>query len=63
MPLYALDDLAPTLPDGASVFIAPGAHVIGDVTLGAEPGRPYRLELDPEATEAQKYRLISWIGQ
>jgi predicted metalloprotease with PDZ domain len=34
-----------------------------DVTLGAEPGRPYRLELDPEATEAQKYRLISWIGQ
>nr|BAT29820.1 transferase [Aureimonas sp. AU22] len=38
MPLYALDDLAPTLPDGASVFIAPGAHVIGDVTLGSEVG-------------------------
>ena len=34
-----------------------------DVTLGAEPGRPYRVELDPDATEAQKYRLISWIGQ
>jgi predicted metalloprotease with PDZ domain len=34
-----------------------------DVTLGAEPGRPWRLEVDPEATEAQKYRLISWIGQ
>jgi predicted metalloprotease with PDZ domain len=34
-----------------------------DVTLGAEPGRPWRLEVDPAASEAQKYRLISWIGQ
>jgi len=34
-----------------------------DVTLGTEPGRPWRLEVDPAASEAQKYRLISWIGQ
>jgi predicted metalloprotease with PDZ domain len=34
-----------------------------EVTLGAEPGRPFRLEVDPEASEAQKYRLMSWIGQ
>lgn len=34
-----------------------------DVTLGAEPGRLYRLEVDPDASEAQKYRLISWMGQ
>ena len=34
-----------------------------DVTLGAEPGRPWRLEVDPAASEAQKYRLTSWIGQ
>jgi predicted metalloprotease with PDZ domain len=34
-----------------------------EVTLGAEPGRPYRLEVDPEAAEAQKGRLISWLGQ
>ena len=33
-----------------------------DVTLGAEPGRPWRLEVDPDATDAQKYRLISWLG-
>ncbi len=34
-----------------------------DVTLGTEPGRPWRLEVDPEATEAQKQRLAAWIGQ
>jgi predicted metalloprotease with PDZ domain len=34
-----------------------------ELTLGAEPGRPYRLEVDPDASEAQKYRLIAWIGQ
>ncbi len=32
MPLYALDDLAPTLADGA--WVAPSADVIGDVRLG-----------------------------
>lgn len=34
-----------------------------EVTLGSEPGRPWRLEVDPGATEAQKYRLIDWLGQ
>ena len=34
-----------------------------EVTLGAEPGRPWRLEVDPAASEAQKYRLIAWVGQ
>jgi predicted metalloprotease with PDZ domain len=34
-----------------------------DVRLGAEPGRAWRLEVDPGATEAQKSRLIAGIGQ
>jgi hypothetical protein len=34
-----------------------------DVTLGAEPGRAWRLEVDPDASDAQKYRLIAWLGQ
>lgn len=34
MPLYALDDHAPVLED-ATVWVAPGAHVIGRVRLGA----------------------------
>jgi predicted metalloprotease with PDZ domain len=34
-----------------------------DVVLAAEPGREWRLEPDPDATEAQKYRTIAWIGQ
>lgn len=34
-----------------------------ELTLGTEPGRAYRLEVDPDATEAQRYRLISWLGQ
>ena len=33
MPLYALDDLAPTLGEGA--WAAPSADLIGDVRLGA----------------------------
>jgi predicted metalloprotease with PDZ domain len=34
-----------------------------DVTLGPEPARAWRLEVDPDASEAQKYRLIAWLGQ
>jgi carbonic anhydrase/acetyltransferase-like protein (isoleucine patch superfamily) len=34
MSIYVLDDVAPVLED-ASVWIAPGAHVIGRVRLGA----------------------------
>jgi len=38
MPIYALDDIAPTLPASGSVWIAPDAQVIGRVTLGEEVG-------------------------
>ena len=34
-----------------------------DVTLGSEPGRPWRLEPLPTATDEQKARLTAWIGQ
>ena len=34
-----------------------------DVTLGAEPGRAWRLEVSPTATAEQKTRLTAWIGQ
>jgi len=36
MTLYALDGVRPTLPDGGDAYVAPGARVIGNVTLGAE---------------------------
>jgi carbonic anhydrase/acetyltransferase-like protein (isoleucine patch superfamily) len=38
MPLYALDDVAPQVPDFASYWIAPDAHVIGRVRLGRDVG-------------------------
>jgi predicted metalloprotease with PDZ domain len=34
-----------------------------DVTLGNEPGRAFRIEAAPNATEAQKQHLAAWIGQ
>lgn len=34
-----------------------------DVTLGAEPGRAWRLEVSPTATAEQKARLTAWMGQ
>lgn len=34
MPLYELDGVRPTLPETGTVWVAPGAHVIGDVILG-----------------------------
>lgn len=33
MPLYALDGIAPTLPEDGDVWIAPDAHLIGKVIL------------------------------
>ena len=36
MPIYALDDQAPTLPD--RFWVAPDAHVIGRVILGEDVG-------------------------
>ena len=34
-----------------------------DVTLGPEPGRPWRLQSRPDATAEQKTRLSAWLGQ
>jgi len=36
MPLYTLDDLAPTLPADGSAWVAPSADVIGDARLGTD---------------------------
>lgn len=38
MPIYALDDHAPTLPEAGRYWIAPDAHVIGRVRLGIDVG-------------------------
>jgi carbonic anhydrase/acetyltransferase-like protein (isoleucine patch superfamily) len=38
MPLYSLDDVSPTLPDEGQYWIAPDAHVMGKVRLGAGVG-------------------------
>mgnify|MGYP001796349373 CR=1 FL=1 len=34
--LYDLDGISPTMPEDGSAWIAPGAHVIGQVTLAEE---------------------------
>lgn len=38
MPVYALDDLEPSLPPKGEYWVAPDAHVIGRVILGADVG-------------------------
>ncbi len=38
MPIYALDDHAPTLPAADRFWVAPDAHVIGRVILGEDVG-------------------------
>lgn len=38
MPLYALESVRPTLPADDACWIAPDAHVIGDVVLGRDVG-------------------------
>lgn len=38
MPLYAIDDHAPTLPADGRYWIAPDAHVIGKVRIGLDAG-------------------------
>lgn len=38
MSLYALDGIAPTLPENGDFYVAPGARVIGRVTLAEEVG-------------------------
>jgi predicted metalloprotease with PDZ domain len=34
-----------------------------DVTLGVDPGRPWRLELRPDATAEHKANVVKWLGQ
>ncbi|MBB3912202.1 gamma carbonic anhydrase family protein [Sphingomonas desiccabilis] len=38
MPLYAIEGLAPRLPEDGSSWVAPSADVIGDARLGREVG-------------------------
>ena len=38
MPIYALDDQEPTLPEAGRFWVAPGAHVIGRVVLADDVG-------------------------
>lgn len=38
MPIYSLDNTAPTLPEPGRFWIAPDAHVIGKVRLGRDVG-------------------------
>jgi carbonic anhydrase/acetyltransferase-like protein (isoleucine patch superfamily) len=38
MPIYTLDEQSPDLPEPDQFWIAPDAHVIGRVRLGAEVG-------------------------
>jgi carbonic anhydrase/acetyltransferase-like protein (isoleucine patch superfamily) len=38
MPVYALDDKSPVLPEPGTFWIAPDAHVIGNVRIGRDVG-------------------------
>ncbi len=38
MPIYALGDLIPTLPEPGRLWVAPDAHVIGRILLGEDGG-------------------------
>ena len=38
MPIYALDEVAPELPQAGRFWVAPDAHVIGRVRLGLDVG-------------------------
>jgi predicted metalloprotease with PDZ domain len=50
--------------DKVSVLVARRDRLMRlDVTLGAEPGRMWRLEPAPNASDEQKRRLSAWIGE
>ena len=34
-----------------------------EIALGAEPGDPWNLDVDPAASEAQRARLTAWLGR
>jgi predicted metalloprotease with PDZ domain len=49
--------------DKVSILVARRDRLVRlDVTLGAEPGRAWRLEVAPNATDEQKRRLSAWAG-
>jgi predicted metalloprotease with PDZ domain len=49
--------------DKVTVLLARRDRVMRlEVTLGREPGRAWRLEPSPNATDEQKARLTAWIG-
>jgi carbonic anhydrase/acetyltransferase-like protein (isoleucine patch superfamily) len=66
MPLYSLNDIGPTLPGPGRFWIAPDAHVIGDVRLGLDAsiwfGSVLRGDNEPiaigEATNIQEGSLL-----
>lgn len=66
MPLYALDDLRPEVPDSADYWIAPDAHVIGRVRLARNVGIWYGAVLRGdnelidigEGTNIQEHSLL-----
>jgi predicted metalloprotease with PDZ domain len=48
--------------DRVSLLVARREQLLRlDVTLGPEPPRQWRLEINPEATETQKARLAAWV--
>jgi predicted metalloprotease with PDZ domain len=50
--------------DKVSLLVARRDRLIKvDLTLGAEPGRAWRLEMAPDASEEQKKRLTAWVGE
>ncbi len=50
--------------DQVSVTVARRDRLIAvPVTLGADPGRPWRLEVRPDATDDQKRRVAAWVGE
>jgi predicted metalloprotease with PDZ domain len=50
--------------DKVSVLVARRDRLIRiDVTLGTDPGRAWRLEPLPAATDEQKKRLSAWLGE
>jgi predicted metalloprotease with PDZ domain len=49
--------------DTVSVLLARRDRLMRvDVTLGMEPPRQWRLEVDPEASEGQRSRQAAWLG-
>jgi predicted metalloprotease with PDZ domain len=49
--------------DRVSILVARREQLMRlDVTLGPEPPRQWRLEPQPDASDAQKARLTAWLN-